>query len=279
MLEPDALPLPVVQGFEAVPLADTWFIEDVTADGSTWETVTSAAASGTRSLRIHNWSNPTEFATDRLITSTMDVSGMEEVIVSYKWAFSFKGANETDDRLKVYASGDCGKTWSLRRMHRGFTDLPSADPHSFAFTPAGPEEWKSYTLDLPYPQFLTSGFRLMFEFESRLGNNIFLDDINIVASGPAGVLDLARPAGDPPVLMPNPSSGMTSCAFTLATAAAVTVEVCDAAGRRVHAVEAGTLGAGMHRVAFDGAVFAPGMYFVRGVAAGSVGRPARWVRE
>lgn len=279
VLEPDALPLPVVQGFEAVPLADTWFIEDVTADGSTWEPVTSAAASGTRSLRIHNWSNASEFATDRLITSTMDVSGMEEVIVSYKWAFSFKGANETDDRLKVYASGDCGKTWSLRRMHRGFTDLPSADPHSFAFTPAGPEEWKSYTLDLPYPQFLTSGFRLMFEFESRLGNNIFLDDINIVASGPAGVLDLARPASAAPVLMPNPSSGATTCAFALADAAAVTVEVCDATGRRVHAVEAGMLGAGMHRVAFDGSGFAPGMYFVRVVAGGTVGHPARWVRE
>ena len=119
----------------------------------------------------------------------------------------------------------------------------------------------------------------MFEFESRLGNNIFLDDINIVASGPAGVLDLARPASAPPVLMPNPSSGMTSCAFTLASVAEVAVEVCDASGRRVQVVDAGTLGAGMHRVAIDGAGFAPGMYFVRVVAAGIVGRPVRWVRE
>jgi hypothetical protein len=79
--------------------------------------------------------------------------------------------------------------------------------------------------------------------------------------------------------MPNPSSGATTCAFALADAAVVTVEVCDATGRRVHAVEAGMLGAGMHRVAFDGSGFAPGMYFVRVVAGGTVGHPARWVRE
>ena len=279
VLEPDALPLPVVQGFEASPLADTWFIEDVTGDGATWEQVTSAAASGTRSLRIHNWSNATEFASDRLITSTMDVSGMDEVVVSYKWAFSFKGTNETDDRLKIYASGDCGKTWSLRRMHRGFTDLPSAEPHSFAFTPAGPEEWKSYTLDLPYPQFLTSGFRLMFEFESRLGNNIFLDDINIVASGPAGVGTVAGPAGEAPVLMPNPTRTSTVCAFTLAQPAAVRVEVSDASGRVVRGVEPGSLAAGMHRVQVTLEGLSPGVYFVRVVAAGVTGRPARLVVE
>lgn len=279
VLEPDALPLPVVQGFETSPLQDTWFIEDVTGDGATWEQVTSAAASGTRSLRIHNWSNATEFAADRLITSTMDVSGMDEVVVSYKWAFSFKGANETDDRLKIYASGDCGKTWSLRRMHRGFTDLPSADPHSFAFTPAGPEEWKSYTLELPYPQFLTSGFRLMFEFESRLGNNIFLDDINIVASGPAGVEALARPAGEAPVLMPNPTRTSTVCAFTLAQPAAVRVEVSDASGRAVRSVSAGSLAAGMHRVQVPLEGLSPGMYFVRVVSASGAGRPARLILE
>ena len=34
-------------------------------------------------------------------------------------------------------------------------------------------------MSIPYTQFFTENFRLMFEFESRLGNNIFLDDINI----------------------------------------------------------------------------------------------------
>jgi hypothetical protein len=119
----------------------------------------------------------------------------------------------------------------------------------------------------------------MFEFESRLGNNIFLDDINIVASGLSGVGTVAGPAGEAPVLMPNPTRTSTVCAFTLAQPAAVRVEVSDASGRVVRGVEPGSLAAGMHRVQVTLEGLSPGMYFVRVVAAGVTGRPARLIVE
>ena len=52
-------------------------------------------------------------------------------------------------------------------MHRGFMDLPSADP-PFPFTPSGPEEWKQFTIVFDNEEYLTF-FRVQFEFEEPVG--------------------------------------------------------------------------------------------------------------
>jgi hypothetical protein len=212
----------------------------------------------------------------------MDMTGANDIAVSYKWAYSFKGndadADDTDDRLKVYASSDCGETWVLRRMHRGFTDLPTADPHVFPFVPNGADEWTSHVLTLTQEEYFSPNFRIMFEFESRLGNNIYLDDINIQASIPAGVAELAAGASAP-VLVPNPAADGTACVFSLRTAASVRLEVWDASGRQVRATDAGDLPAGAHRVNLGLRGLAPGVYLVRMVENGVAGRPARLVVE
>jgi hypothetical protein len=117
----------------------------------------------------------------------------------------------------------------------------------------------------------------MFEFESRLGNNLYLDDINIVAPGAVGLSDLSDAALAAPLLMPNPSVVEAACLFTLAQQGPVVLEVCDASGRLVHSVDAGTLGAGMHQLTLSPTWGASGLYWVRVVVAGSPGRPARWL--
>ena len=281
VLDAGEMPLPVAEGFESGLLPTTWYVVDEGGDGLTWQLTSTAAATGTRSLLIQNWSNTSEFAKEQLISSTMDMSNASEIVVSYKWAYSFKGNNastdDTDDRLKVYASSDCGKTWVLRRMHRGFTDLPTAPPHVFPFVPADASEWISHTLVLPQAEYFTPNFRLLFEFESRLGNNLYLDDINIMAPGAVGLTDLSGAAFAAPMLMPNPSLGETACWFGLAQQAPVVVEVWDASGRLVHAMDAGTLGAGMHQLTLSPSWGVPGLYWVRVVAAGSPGRPAQWL--
>ena len=185
----------------------------------TWEVTTDASASGSRCMTIENWTNNVEFNDDFLRSSTMDMSQAEEIHISYKWAYAHKGTSEddeTDDRLRISVTGDCGNDWDLRRMHRGFMDLPSADPTPFPFTPNGPEEWKQFTIVLDNEEYLTEFFRVQFEFESRLGNNIYLDDINITAFG-NGTMDLAdvsRPESW--VLAPNPTTSTSTVAFNLA---------------------------------------------------------------
>lgn len=267
VLETGAMDLPFSDGFEGSSLGEDWFMVDVSNDGNGWELTSVAAFTGEQSLRIHNWSNNIEFNRDQLISSSMDMSAAEEIHVSYKWAYCFKGTDEdeddTDDRLKVYASPDCGQTWSLRRMHRGYTDLPSAPPHPFVFTPSGPEEWNSYTLEIPYQQFFTENFRLMFEFESRLGNNIFLDDINIQVFTATDLQELEMSQGVRFNLFPNPASNEAKLEFTTQLAYdEMSATVLDLTGRQVWSTTMSGLVRGSHELTLPVANWARGTYLI-----------------
>ena len=266
VLPAGALPLPFADDFEEMNLSENWFMVDVGNDGDGWEITSAAAFTGDQSIRIHNWSNNVEFNTDRLVSSSMNMSDAEEIHISYKWAYCFKGTDEdeddTDDRLKIYVSPDCGENWSLRRMHRGYTDLPSAAPHAFAFTPSGPEEWNSYTLVLPYEQFFTDNFRMKFEFESRLGNNIYLDDINIEAYTASDLLEREAYQSIPLVIYPNPTQGTAWLEFQTWTAHEAKIQLFDMTGRLLYSVDEGVLSPGAQRMALPTESWARGTYVV-----------------
>ncbi|MFZ8835900.1 MAG: M43 family zinc metalloprotease [Flavobacteriales bacterium] len=274
VLETGAMATPFEDSFEAPELGEDWFMVDVANDGDGWELTSVAAFSGEQSLRIHNWSNNVEFNRDQLISSSMDMSEAAEIQVSYKWAYCFKGTDEdeddTDDRLKIYASPDCGETWSLRRMHRGFTDLPSAPPHPFVFTPNGPEEWNAYTLSIPYPQFFTSNFRLKFEFESRLGNNIFLDDINIELLTASDVMEREGLNGMDFSVYPNPALDAATIEMTAHKAhGAVEIELLDLTGRKIWETQLNVGTPGIYRHDIPVAAVAEGTYLVMVSAGGT----------
>ena len=236
VMDAGEMSLPLSQGFESGEFPDAdWFIEDPLNDG-TWELTTDAAATGSRCMFIENWGNDVEFNDDFLRTATMDMSDMSEIQVSYKWAYVHKGtteASETDDRLRVSVTGDCGNDWDLRRMHRGLTDLPTADPHPFPWAPEGADEWKQYTIVLDNEQYMTPYFRVQFEFESRLGNNIYLDDINVIGVGGTQNVGIATGALDDWTLAPNPSSGVSRLTYQARHAGMYSVTVQDASGHLV----------------------------------------------
>lgn len=268
VLPSGAMELPFSDSFEAESLdADDWFHEDTFILDDGWELTSAAGATGGQSMWIMNYGNDIEFNVDALITSTMDMSDAVEIQVSYKWAYAFKGTDEdeddTDDRLKIYASGDCGNSWNLRRMHRGYTDLPSAPPHPFMFIPNGPEEWSEHTLVLPYEAYLTENFRLKFEFESRLGNNIFLDDVNIVAVGPNEIAEATSAGRLPLRLFPNPTASESVLEFRTVEDHVISVELHDLAGRQVSAVLSEQVRpAGLQQLAISTDGLAPGAYVV-----------------
>ena len=278
VMDAGEMDLPMSQGFESGEYPDPqWFIEDPLNDG-TWELTDDAAATGTQCMFIENWGNNVEFNDDFLRTATMDMSGMSEIHISYKWAYVHKGtteASETDDRLRVSVTGDCGNDWDLRRMHRGFTDLPSADPNPFPWAPSGPEEWKGYTIVLDNDEYLTEFFRVQFEFESRLGNNIYLDDINIQGFGNTEVAEALDGLTRSWTLAPNPAAQASVVAFQTRVAGMADMTIQDASGR-ILSQEAKALGAGSH----DWPIAAPqtpGVYLVRLATADGVQRTWRWV--
>ncbi len=266
VLPSGAMESPAIQGFESNEYpSEDWFTEDPLNDGG-WEINNGVAYTGNRSLHIENWQNDLEFNKDYLTSSTMDLSnGIDEVRISYKWAYCFKGTNEddeTDDRLRVSVTGDCGNDWDLRKMHRGFTDLPSAEPHFYPFEPSGQSEWNEYTLVIDQEVYLTPHFRVMFEFESRLGNDIFLDDINITAYDNDMIVVEEWTVGPNWNLFPNPSEGTSELTCSIVDNHDARIILVDASGRLIEAIYAGPLQAGPHSFEISPTDKSKGTYFV-----------------
>ena len=278
VMDEGEMDLPLSQGFEGGEFpTGQWFIEDPLNDG-TWEVTDDAAATGNRSLFIENWGNNVEFNDDFLRTATMDMSGMTEIHVNYKWAYVHKGtteASETDDRLRVSVTGDCGNDWDLRRMHRGFTDLPTANPTPFPWAPSGIEDWKEYTIVLDNEEYLTEFFRVQFEFESRLGNNIYLDDINVQGFGNTAVSEAINGLTNSWNLAPNPAVTSSVIAFQIRKAGMASLMLQDASGRVLSSTSR-EFARGSH----DWEVVAPtipGVYLLRLATEEGAQRTWRWV--
>ena len=103
-------------------------------------------------------------------------------------------------------------------------------------------------MSIPYTQFFTENFRLMFEFESRLGNNIFLDDVNIEVLTASDIEERERLRGISLSVFPNPTHSSATLAFsTHQLFDAVSVDLVDVTGRHLWNGLEGPLPAGTYR--------------------------------
>lgn len=205
------LPSAWQEGFEAEvgPWADDqWDVQ--TLAGYPWQIRSTTGYSGARSLYVRNRNNESGDIT-RITSSTYNAEDMAAVMIGYKYAFSHRTTGETDDRLKLQVSRDCGATWNTRQFHRGLIDLATAPDHGGNFYPSGPEEWAGHIEEVDNALYMVPNLRVRFEFESKGGNNVFLDDINVYGVDSLGnvvgldpVIDAVQPTL---VAFPNPSWG------------------------------------------------------------------------
>jgi hypothetical protein len=77
-------------------------------------------------------------------------------------------------------------------------------------------------------------FRWMFYAGTSVGNNLYLDDINIVDAATTGVKNIEAEVGL--TIYPNPSSGLVNVSFNLTEKQNVSVNVVDMLGRTVETV-------------------------------------------
>ena len=187
---------------------DQWEVQ--TLSGQPWQIRETSGYSGARSLYVRNRNNVTGDIT-RTTSTTYDAEGMAAVMIGYKYAYSHRTTGETDDRLKLQVSRDCGETWNTREFHRGLIDLATAPDHGGNFYPSGTDEWAGHIEEVTNEVYMVPNLRIRFEFESKGGNNVFLDDINVY-----GVDSLGNVLGLEPIVesvpfqlgvYPNPSPG------------------------------------------------------------------------
>jgi PKD repeat protein len=252
-----ALNTPLMEGFEGTWPANNWFVHNPDQD-ETWQVV-NTNYSGTKGLKLSNFTSESGHV-DEFISNTFDMSAMDTVFVSYKWAYASR-VNVTDDRLRISASGDCGTAWTLARIRKGTTNLPTGTATNSAFTPNAVTQWNGETLTLTNSSYMTDHFQLKYEFISYGGNNLYLDDINITAVDTLGnFIEITESPLDIS-LYPNPTSDAATLVLGSAAHKKANVVMFNSAGEIVQQIYNGNLSVGTH--AFTIPKQAAGFYIVQ----------------
>lgn len=196
----------IAEGFEN-DLADftaKWNVREV-GQPYNWE-IANTGFQSSQSAMINNFDGGSnqvyEFYSDPL-----DLSGFNSLAIAFDWAFAQRAANNTD-LFRIFISNDCGENWLIRKTYSGTSTLKSVSQFvTTPFTPASGSEWMSDTVLINGASNFTDHTQVKFRFESRGGNNFFLDNIRIGKLDALGLHDVS--AEQMLELYPNPAEGFS----------------------------------------------------------------------
>lgn len=165
----------------------------------------------------------------RLISPLIDLSNISEASLHFQTSYAADFFSR--DRLRVLASRNCGNEPDIELFNRDRFLLAYSDTLD-PWVPSEKDHWQRQYIDLEELLGETE-VRLILEFENRLGNNIYVDDLEIFLS------DTRRPANrfarqyDLNMLIwPNPSEEPTfNVTFDLDEKQDLTIEILDVTGR------------------------------------------------
>jgi len=252
---------PYVEGFEnesEFPNED-WIITS-TDQNRYWEITDLASSSGSNSAVLKNYYQSADDK-DELESNPIDLSGLESVAVTFKFAYA-KRHNDDDDVLRFKVTRTCGNTWNTRETLRATNNtLVTAVNHLGYFTPED-DEWLEAYVDNISEQYLIENFRMKFEFTAGEGNNVYIDDINIFDPTTVGINEVNKAALKFSVY-PNPLEDELSIGFNLLHRTDVTGEVFDISGRKIATLFSKSFEIGKNQMKFNTSDWNAGVYLVR----------------
>lgn len=243
----------------AFPGSD-WAVANWNSGSVTWTKTATAAATGSNSLYINNYSNATTGQIDFIqgpAFKFVEVSGLS---VKFKYAYAMKAAGNTD-KLEFMVSDDCGETWYTRWQASG-SSLASGSGSTVAsaFTPSA-AQWKQITVTMS--SFATkSNVRIGWKFTSGGGNNVYIDDLNITGTVTTGMFDKVEESSLDFRVYPNPMESISTIAFNLVEKRDVSVDVYDVLGNKVLGFNNGELEPGEYKYSINKGILTQGVYFI-----------------
>jgi PKD repeat protein len=261
---PAALDLPVLEGFEPYSTLNglgEWLIINPAGNGFELGTV---GLNSAKSARLVNY-NQAAGDIDELVASPVDLSGVSQVTLSFRYAHKRRNTSD-DDKLRVLISGTCGDSWAIRK-----TLLLSATSavQGSSFTPASENDWTTVHVTNITSSYFVDNFRYKFTFEGGGGNNLYIDNINIYEGGPSddlvdgtsgvGISELAEIVGLD--IYPNPADNELNVGFNVKLSQKVEIVIQDLTGKtalkqQINAAE------GSNLVVLNTQNLASGVYFM-----------------
>ena len=244
----------ITEGFETISLpASSWKLENG-SDAYNWQ-IAPTGATGSKSIRVGN-----TYAgvgdVDVLISPSINLNGAPNTPLSFKVASAQKQTTNTD-KLKVFVSKNCGQTWSQVYSKQGSGLATTTVMVGGNWTPTA-AQWRTENITIPYI-FLGANTLLKFEFTGGDGNNIYLDDINILSS--VSVKELANQDFGI-VILPNPATDFSDITINSQIEGKVSVDVVDVLGKVIHSLKNVAIGEGENTIRLNTSDFSKGLYFI-----------------
>lgn len=213
------------ESFESISVPGSdWKVENNTANSPSFTICNFAGSTGSSSLFIENQSN-WDGEIDEVITPSINISMISNPQLRFDVAFASMDAT---DLLQVYASRDCGKNWILRYSKTG-SALVTAPLQPGTFIPDA-SQWRNHRVSLAA---FASETNMLFKFRytNRTGNNLYIDDINIV-NGTTAIEDIESAYAFS--VFPNPANEAAHIRFALPSRQSAQVSIYNSLGQKVY---------------------------------------------
>lgn len=171
--------IPLSQNFTATTFPPTNFSLNNPDGATTW--VRSASGNGNvGSAYMNNYDYAVSGQIDELKTVPLNVVGTGNTTISFDLAARVYGVGNYDT-LQVLFSKDCGATYTSVYKKWGSTGTNALGTVSTArYTTPTAADWRNQSITLTYAQTGPGPIIIAFRNTCNYGNNIFLDNINIV---------------------------------------------------------------------------------------------------
>ncbi|HOZ52373.1 MAG TPA: T9SS type A sorting domain-containing protein, partial [Chitinophagaceae bacterium] len=259
VLIPTTLTAPTVEDFEGPLFPPTgWRVIDNDASVKWQKTLCLVDPTGfnTHTAYMDFFNYTSFYQMDDLETAQIDLTGVvaDTVLMTFdvSHAYGVKGI----DSLRVLISDDCAANFTSTTYYKGGIPLSTAGSLGTIFSPTLTTQWRNDRIDLT--SFVGKKIFLRFRGSNMNGNNLFIDNINIMLKDawPLSTTDFGE---DLLSVYPNPSDGNYTLEFHSTESKDVRYSIYNVAGQKVKENKL-SISAGHTKTALNISNMASGMY-------------------
>lgn len=251
---------PVSEGFTLGVFPPAGWVSINPNQGGTWtrNTQTGGYFQSTQCMKYDFLNNKIVGDVDEMVLPMMDLAGADVPQMTFDYAYAQKSTGGSD-QLDVMVSTNCGSTWSTVWSQSG-SGLATAPAVDFAYLPDPNDftQWQTAVINLT--AYNNSSVLVKFVTTAGLGNNLYVDNVNLRQSNPAGIAK-ATVNGFNLNVFPNPATNMASINVTAPVSVKATVTVLNTLGQVVYSSPT-DLAAGNNAIALDVKELSAGVYNV-----------------
>lgn len=255
-----------VESFESTSFTNDWTIVNYEPTSKGFVRTSNAAGTGSFSCYINSFNNSVDNDVDELISPTFDLTKYSSPKLRFMRAFSQpSSAASTDNKLQVYISTNCGKSWIQIGSYTGSVLKTTTTTTSNSFVPNA-SQWDTTVVTGTSLYSTTTNARFKFKYTGSSSNqNFYLDNINLLGAINTSGIDENESNKFDFSLVPNPSEGIVTLNLDLYKNDFVQIEMFDAIGKRVASIKNEKMNAGFHQLSLSpsGQALNKGIYFVR----------------